>query len=355
MSKAKYIGLDVHQATTVAAVLEGNGKLVMEAIVETKAATLLQFIHGISGELHVTLEEGTCAAWLHDLLLPHVNQVIVCDPRKNALLKHGNKSDKVDARKLAELLRTNLLSPVYHGQTGVNGLREVARSYLALTQDTTRVMNRIKAVYRGRGIACPGQKVYSARHRSEWLEKLSEPSRRRRAERLHEQLDALERLRKQARHDLLQESSKHQATAWLRQIPSIGAIRAALLVALMQTPHRFRTKRQLWAYSGFGLETRDSAEYRIAQGQLQRRRKGVIVRGLNHNRNRDLKELFKSTAISASTRPGPFADYYTELLQKGLRPAMARLTLARKIAAIVLAVWKKGERFDETRLSSQAA
>jgi transposase len=216
-------------------------------------------------------------------------------------------------------------------------------------------MNRIKAVYHGRGIACPGQKVYSARHRSEWLEKLSEPGRRRRAERLHEQLDALERLRKQARHDLLQESGKHQATAWLRQIPSIGPIRAALLVALMQTPHRFRTKRQLWAYSGFGLETHDSAEYRIAQGQLQRRRKGATVRGLNHNRNRDLKELFKSTAISASTRPGPFADYYTGLLQKGLRPAMARLTLARKIAAIVLAVWKKGERFDETRLNSQAA
>ena len=86
MSSANYIGLDVHQATTVAAVLDGSGKLVMEAIVETKAATLLQFIRGISGELHVTLEEGTCAAWLHDLLLPHVNRVIVCDPRKNALL-----------------------------------------------------------------------------------------------------------------------------------------------------------------------------------------------------------------------------------------------------------------------------
>lgn len=355
MNGAKYIGLDVHQATTVAAVIDSNGKLVMEAILETKAATILQFIRGISGEVHVTLEEGTCAAWLHDLLLPHVNRVIVCDPRKNALLKQGNKSDKIDARKLAELLRSNLLSAVYHGQTGVGALRELARSYLALTQDITRVMNRIKAVYHGRAIACAGQKVYSARYRSEWLEKLSEASRRRRAERLYEQLDALERLRKQARHDLLQESAKHQATTWLRQIPSIGAIRAALLVALMQTPHRFRTKRQLWAYSGFALETRDSAEYRIDQGRLQRKRKGATVRGLNHNRNRDLKELFKSAAISASTRPGPFADYYAGLLQKGLRPTMARLTVARKIAAIVLAVWKKGERFDATKLSSQAA
>jgi transposase len=355
MSSAKYIGLDVHQATTVAAVLDEGGKLVMEAIVETESATVLEFLGGVRGELHVTLEEGNCAAWLHDLIAPHVERVVVCDPRKNALLQQGNKSDKVDARKLAQLLRSNLLSSVYHGQTGVGALREVARSYLALTKDTTRVMNRIKAVYHGRGIACAGQKVYTTRHRAEWLEKLSEPGRRRRAEGLYEQLDQLQRLRQQARHDLLEESRPLAATGWLRQIPCIGPIRAALLIALMQTPHRFRSKRQLWAYSGLGLETRDSAEYRIRDGQLQRTRKQVTVRGLNRNHNHHLKELFKSAAISASTRPGPFADYYAALLQKAIKPALARLTLARKIAAVVLAVWKKGERFDETKLTPQAA
>jgi hypothetical protein len=80
MNNAKYIGLDVHQATTVAAVLDGNGKLVLDAIVETKASTLLELLHGIRGELNVTLEEGTCAAWLHDVLEPHVHRVMVCDP-----------------------------------------------------------------------------------------------------------------------------------------------------------------------------------------------------------------------------------------------------------------------------------
>jgi transposase len=355
MSNAKYIGLDVHQATTVAAVLDASGKLVMEAIVETKAATILDFLEGIRGELNVTLEEGTCAAWLHDLLEPHVHRVVVCDPRKNALLKQGNKSDKVDARKLAELLRADLLSPVYHRETGVRALQEAARSYLALTQDATRVMNRIKAVYRGRGIACAGQKVYAVRHRSEWLEKLSEPGRRRRAERLYEQLDQLHRLRQQARHDLLQESGKHAATRWLRQIPCIGPIRAALLIALIQTPHRFRTKRQLWAYSGLAVETRDSAEYRVRDGQLERTRKQLQVRGLNSNRNPHLKQLFKGTAISASTQPGPLGEFYGALLKKGIKVPMARLTLARKIAAIVLAIWKQGERFDATKLNTQAA
>jgi transposase len=95
MSSAKYIGLDVHQATTVAAVLDGSGKLLMQAIMETKASTVVEFIRGIGGELSVTLEEGTCAAWLHDLLLPQVHRVVVCDPRKNALLKQGNKNDRL--------------------------------------------------------------------------------------------------------------------------------------------------------------------------------------------------------------------------------------------------------------------
>ena len=99
MNDAKYIGLDVHQATISVAVLDCAGKLVMEAILETKAETILQFIRGLRGSLHVTLEEGTCAAWLHDLLKTHVTQVLVSDPRKNALLKAGNKSDRIDCQR----------------------------------------------------------------------------------------------------------------------------------------------------------------------------------------------------------------------------------------------------------------
>src|ERR1700680_708294 len=137
MNDAKYIGLDVHQATISVSVLDSAGNLVMEAILETKAETILQFLHGLRGSLHVTLEEGTCAAWLHDLLQPHVTKVLVCDPRKNALLKAGNKNDRIDARKLADLLRAGLLSPVYHGENGVRTLRELARSYLALNRDVT--------------------------------------------------------------------------------------------------------------------------------------------------------------------------------------------------------------------------
>src|SRR5262249_35291292 len=130
----KYIGMDVHKEAVVIAVLSGTGKQVMESIVETQANSILQFIHGLPGELHVTWEEGTWAAWLYDLLKPHVQQVLVCNPRRNALLKEGSKNDKIDARKLADLLRTGMLRPVYHGEHGLRTLRELGRSYHTISQ-----------------------------------------------------------------------------------------------------------------------------------------------------------------------------------------------------------------------------
>ena len=133
MNQAKYIGMDVHQATISVAVMDSAGRLILESILETKAATILQFISGLRGRLLVTFEEGTSAAWLYDLLKPHVAKVLVCDPRKNTLLKDGNKSDRIDARKLAELMRGNFLSPIYHGENDVGTLKELARGYLTIT------------------------------------------------------------------------------------------------------------------------------------------------------------------------------------------------------------------------------
>ena len=178
---------------------------------------------------------------------------------------------------------------------------------------------------------------------------------RQRAEFYYQQLDALRSLREQVRRDLLAEGRKHSAMNLLRQIPSIGPIRAVLLIALMQTPHRFRTKRQLWAYSGLALKTSTSGEYCFVEGQLKRSKKFLAIRGLNTNHNRDLKNIFKGAATRAAAAPGPFQEFHAAFVAKGMKPTMARLTLARKIAAITLIVWKKGVSFDAEHLKQQAA
>jgi transposase len=355
MNDTKYIGMDVHRESISIAVMNSAGKIVLECVVETKASIILQFIDGLRGELHVTLEEGTWAAWLYDLLKPHVTKLVVCDPRRNASMKHGNKSDKIDARRLAELLRLDHLNPVYHGEHGLRSLKELVRSYLTITKDHGRVMSRVKAIYRSWAIPCTGKQVYAPRYRSEWLGKITEVGVRRRAEFYYQQLDALRTLRQEVRRDLLAESKKHQEWKRLCQIPSIGPIRAAVLLGILQTPHRFRTKRQLWTFGGLGIETYSSADHRYVEGQLQRSKKPASIRGLNENCNHDVKNLLKGAAIVASSKPGPFQEFYAALLAKGMRPEMARLTLARKIATIVLIVWKRGVSFDAQHLKPQTA
>jgi|SRR5580700_4681832 len=333
MNSVRYIGMDVHRDTISVAVLDESGRLTMQSVLATRAGAVLDFIHGMRGTLHVTFEEGTHSAWLYDVLVRRVEKLVVCNPRKNALLKSGSKSDAIDARKLAELLRAGMLSAVYHGETSALEVQQIARSYSQLTEDTTRVMARLKAVSRGQAVSCAGKKLYGKRHRDQYLAQVSGGLRR----------------------ELLVECRKHAAAQWLQSVPFLGPIRAALLIGRVQTPHRFRTKRQFWTYCGLGLETRDSGEYRMVNGQVQRRRKPALIRGLNWNHNHEMKNLFKSTATTASVREGVWREFYLGLLDKGMRPEMARLTLARKIAAITLKIWKKGERFDAEHLKLQAA
>jgi hypothetical protein len=110
----KYIGMDVHKEAIVIAVLNGSGKLVMETIVETKASSILQFIHGLRGELHVTWEEGTGRPCRTICCRRRCSKFWSATRAVMPYYKEGSKSDKVGARKLAELLRTGMLRPVYH-------------------------------------------------------------------------------------------------------------------------------------------------------------------------------------------------------------------------------------------------
>jgi hypothetical protein len=159
--------MDVPKESISIAVRNAGGKIVMECVIETKASMILQFFDGLRGDLHVTLEEGTWAAWLYDLLKPRVTKLVVCDPRRNALLQDGNQNDRVDARKLSDLLYMNKLNAVYHGDHGLRSLKELGRSYLTITRDQSRVMTGVKAIYRSWAIPCSGQQVYGSRYRAE--------------------------------------------------------------------------------------------------------------------------------------------------------------------------------------------
>jgi transposase len=233
--------------------------------------------------------------------------------------------------------------------------RNPSHSYLCLVQDTTRVRNRLKALFRGRGIGCSGRTVYQVRQREQWLKLLTEAGARQRAALLYQQLDLLQPLRKAAHQALLIESRRQPSHQILRPIPGLGPTRVALLEAIVQTPHRFRSKRQFWSYVGLAVVTHSSAEYRVVDGRVCRSNKVVATRGLNQTHHPVLKDVFKSATTGAIQRDPAFQPCYFRLTQRGLSPEMARLTLTRKLAALTLTLWKKGARYDPEHVKPQAA
>ncbi|MGA9771176.1 MAG: transposase [Blastocatellia bacterium] len=212
----------------------------------------------------------------------------------------------------------------------------------------------MKAVFRSQAVKCGGRDVYYSRNRQAWLEKLNEEGLRMRAEFLYKQLDHLRELRREAKKALLQEAHKQAAFKRLCAVPGLGPIRVAQFISVIGSPHRFRTKRQLWIYCGFAVVTRSSADYKVVGDKLERRHKSTQTRGLNPNHSRRLKLVFKSAAIEA-LKEEFFKKMYERLQAAGVRAEMARLTIARKIAAVALAIWKSGEAYDETKLSKLAA
>lgn len=153
---------------------------------------------------------------------------------------------------------------------------------------------------------------------------------------------------------MIAEGRKHAAYKVLKSIPTLRPVRVSVLLAIIQNPYRFRTKRKLWTYGGLGVVSQSTANYGFVQGQLKRSRKPALILGLNRNHNHDIKEIFKSAAATAVAREGPFQEFYLRQLAEGHDPEIARVIVARKLATIVLTLWKKGERFNAEYLKPQA-
>jgi len=175
----QYLAFDVHQATSVATVRDASGAIRMRATVPTEAKAIVGLVKGIGPRVLVAFEEGTQAQWLHDVLQPHAEGVVVCNVRGRS--ETANKSDRIDADWLSEQLRLNGLKSVHHGSAGVATLKQLVRCYMNLVEDATRVMLRVKAIDRGRAVAASGKGVYRPSQRKAWLAKLENRGARARA------------------------------------------------------------------------------------------------------------------------------------------------------------------------------
>ncbi len=339
----RYIGIDVHTQSSTIVVMGASGRRLRTLVVETHGEALIQAIKGIPGRLHICLEEGTQSAWLYELLSPYAEEVVVAAATDS---KRGAKDDQRDAWALAEALRVNApMTRVYKGAAHLTALRNALRGYCMLVQDVARTKNRLKAVLRSRGVLADDG-VYNPEIRGRWLKQLS-GSHRELAEYLGRELDELTPLREEAAEWLLKEARTHPIVRKLKTVPGLGPIRTAAVVGVTMTPFRFRTARQYWSYCGLAVVTRSSSDWVRENGQWVRARVPQTV-GLTQRRQPLLKAVFKGAAMTVITQLGdhPLHKKYEQMLAKGIKPNLAKLSLARQIAAIVLSMWKHQEAYD---------
>jgi transposase len=339
------IGLDVHRDSCTVAVVGPSGKRLKAFVVETNGSALVEAIRCILAHRHICLEEGTQSAWLYEILSPHAEEVVVVVPEK----RRGSKSDKRDAWTRAdELLTGAITTRVYKAPTHLAALKNAVRGHLMTVRDVVRVKNRLKAIWRSRGIRSTAG-VYEPKTRGGWIRQLP-AAYRQLAERLGRQLDVLEPLREEAERSLLKEAKTHPIVRKLSTAPGMGPIRSAQVVAVVATPERFRTRQRFWSYCGLAIVTRSSADWVYLGGQKERRDIRQ-TRGLTRKRNALLKQVFKGAATTLITQlhEHPLHEDYERMIGSGMKPNLARLTLARRISAIVLSMWKHQEVYDSSR------
>jgi len=341
----RYLGLDAHATSCTLGVVGPSGKRLKQVVVETSGQALVEAVRSISGRLHLCIEEGELSAWLHELLEPHVAELVVTVPPPS----RGAKDDARDAWARAEELRIGAIDTrVYKAPLHLTALKNAVRTYGMAVQDVTRAKTRLKAVLRSRGILADGS-VYQPAARPRWLQRLP-VTYRQLAEWLGAELDALLPLRHKAEEWLLKEAKTHPIIRTLQTAPGMGPIRTAQLVAIAANPHRFRTRQQFWSYCGLGIVTRSSSDWTRDKAGRWVRAQVQQTRGLTRKRHPLLKSVFKGAATTViAMSDHPLHIDYQRRLEAGMKPNLAKLTLARQIAATVLAMWKHQEVYDPER------
>ena len=208
----RYIGLDVHAASCTAAVMDARGKRLGAHVIATNGEALVQFLATQPGRVSVCMEEGTQSEWLYPVLSAHAKQVVVIGLSERSG-PHKQKNDEQDAYDLADRHRRDALPRAVFKDAGqLTSLRQRVKVHASIVRDSVRVQNRLKAMFRSRGVHATGKNVYSAKSRERWLEQLP-PSNRVAVSRLYDQYEALLEVREKARKDVV---ARAVGTRWRR-------------------------------------------------------------------------------------------------------------------------------------------
>jgi transposase len=326
------------------AVVTGAGKLVGRDRCDTRIPELREAIDQVRRPRKLTFEEGPLADWLARELRGSVDELVVCEPRRNHwIARDGDKDDPIDARKLADLYRGGYLKAVHQPQTLRRSLlKQQVSLYHDRVRERVRQGNQLTALFRRHGVFV---KAAGLLDDEEWC---FQTSRLPKSSTLREGFELVRQIYSQLvtqeismREGLIGLAKNEEPVRRFEALPGMGWIRSVTFYAYIDTPHRFRSKAALWRYAGIGLERRHSG-------------RGPVQTRLSHQGNRRLKNVLLGAAKTAiDQNANPFADkYHYWIEEEGIPIPNARRNVARAIAATLWSLWKTGETYDSQRVAT---
>lgn len=340
-----YIGLDIHANKSVFGVIDMNGRQVGHQKLATEAKHLIGWLKQLPARRkYLAMEEGPLTQWIHWQLLDHVDKLIVCDPKQNYWISRPRqKTDAVDAIKLARLLRMGELKAVWHpSKKNSRALfAAAARHYTLMRSHQTRLKQQLKAFYRRWGVLrVEGETIYGKSTRQRYLDQVVDDSIYRQLTNFYTLLDQAVEAQKAAKTQLFQMGTAYPEIEEFLKVPGVGPIGSHIFSAIVQTPHRFPTIQHLWSWSRLSITDRSSDG------------KPLGYQRLDPNGRSELKDLsYRAWKAGACQQEdsNEVKRFYERSLQQSNSPNNARLNTQRKILHVLWTIWRKGIPYDPKR------
>lgn len=326
-----YVGLDLGSSAFQQVAIKTDGSIKTNRSFTTSEANLRAAFADQHGEVHVHLEAGELAPWVASVIAPLVTRVVCSHPKDNAwIAKDADKCDRVDAFKLAELLRLNRFKEVHYAPDQPRrNFKQLVQHYDELTGQQARLKTKIKARLRMQGVIVTGERLFSSKGRKEVLARVEARDLRTAIKQLYEVLDQSVAAQEQARLLMLRAAQAFPEIKLLRTVPGVGPIGACRFSAYIHTPSRFSSKRKLWKYCRLSVSHRSSNGKPLRRPRLDRSGCGRL---------KDVSRKAFDVAVRSRQDNG-FKRTYQRALETTHDKTHARLTVQRKIVSTLRAMW----------------
>ena len=340
----RIVTLDVHAELCQLLAVTEHGEVIIELQVETRPEELRRVIGGIPGPKRVVFEEGPLSGMIYDALKDVADEVISCDPTRNALIAQSEVSDdELDTRRLSTLARVGAIHPVRIPGEPHRTLRSLTHHQYTLVKDITRAKNRLKALCRRHGIPCRGTGIYGSAGRAQALKIAPNAFVKWQLESMYRRLREVRLERARARQLVGKCAKKLPAIKRIKTAPGMGPTTAPTVVAWILDPTRFKSRGAISAYAGLGLRKDVSAWKDVSRARASKRGQ------------RELKRALFLAARAALRGKNALRTRYDARIAAGWEDRKAIRDIARTILFAVCAIWRNGREYDDGKVNVPVA